>query len=111
MLNKKQTKDLIQVGDLILNMRKTTLSKGEETFHLTPKETKLLAVLMQNAGQVVSRDKIMKEVWYTDNQKNSRTLDVHIRWLRQKIEDNPRLPEYILTRKSKGYELRIEGER
>ena len=110
MSKQKQTGNVIQVGNLILDLRKTTLNKGGSTFHLTPKETKLMAVLMENVGQVVSRDKIMQEVWYTDNGKNSRTLDVHIRWLRQKIEDNPKIPEYILTRKSKGYELRVADD-
>ena len=104
----KSTQRLRQVGDLVLDTKKAMLNKGETTFHLTPKETKLLAVLMDNVGQIVSRDRLMKEVWYADEVGKSRTLDVHIRWLRQKIEDNPNIPEYILTRRALGYELRIK---
>jgi len=103
-----QQKNVIQAGELILDLRRTVLNKGGSEFHLTPKEAKLMAVLMNNIGRVVSRHQIMKEVWHTDNGDDTRTLDVHIRWLRQKIEDNPRIPEYILTRRSKGYELRVQ---
>lgn len=97
----------LQVGDLVLDLEKTTLNKGKTTFNLTPKETKLMAVLMQNVGKIVSRDQLITEVWYADAAGKSRSLDVHIRWLRQKVEDNPNIPEYILTRRGLGYELRI----
>jgi len=104
----KSNQGLRQVGDLVLDTKKAMLNKGKTAFHLTPKETKLLAILMDNVGQIVSRDQLMKEVWYADEIGNSRTLDVHIRWLRQKIEDDPNIPEYILTRRALGYELRIK---
>lgn len=104
------TTNLIQVGDLTLDLEKTTLTKGKSAFHLTPKEAKLLAVLMVNAGQIVTRDKILAHVWHSDDLNLSRTLDVHIRWLRQKIEDNPSIPEYILTRRGLGYELRVDTD-
>jgi DNA-binding response OmpR family regulator len=55
----------------------------------------------------VSRSELMQEVWNTEYLGDTRTLDVHICWLRQKIEDNPRVPEFILTRRGQGYELRI----
>ena len=100
----------LQVGDLVLDLEKTTLTKGETAaVHLTPKETQLMALLMDNVGHVVSRDRMMKEVWHSNELDKSRTLDVHICWLRQKVEDNPNIPEYILTRRSLGYELRISG--
>ncbi|MBN1995225.1 MAG: response regulator transcription factor [Anaerolineae bacterium] len=103
----RQTKKVLQAGDLVLDLEKTMLIKGETAFHLTPKETKLLALLMDNVGRIVSRNQLMQEVWHTDGSDNSRTIDVHIRWLRQKIEDDPNIPEYILTRRSMGYELRL----
>jgi DNA-binding response OmpR family regulator len=99
---------LLQVGDMVLNLENTTLTKGKTTFHLTPKQTSVMALLMKNVGRIVSRDQLMREVWYADEGGNTRTLDVHIRWLRQKIEDDPNIPEYILTRRSLGYELRIK---
>jgi DNA-binding response OmpR family regulator len=99
---------LLQVGNLVLNLENTTLTKDKTIFHLTPKQTRLMALLMKNVGRIVSRDQLMREVWYTDDADSTRTLDVHIRWLRQKIEDDPNIPEYILTRRSLGYELRIK---
>ena len=107
MLQRQVNGKVIQAGELVLDLGKTTLTKRDTEVHLTPKETKLMAVLMNNVGKVVSRDRLMQEVWHTDDLTESRTLDVHIRWLRQKIEDNPRIPEYILTRRSMGYELRV----
>ena len=108
MTHQKPVRKLLQTGDFVLNLEKTTLNKGENAFHLTPKETRLMALLMDNVGRVVSRDQLMKEVWHADEVGNSRTLDVHIHWLRQKIEDNPYLPEYILTCRGRGYQFRIK---
>jgi DNA-binding response OmpR family regulator len=96
-----------QTGDLKLDVEKTTLNKAGTAFHLTPKETKLMAILMKNVGKIVSRDQLLRAVWFTDDLSGSRSLDVHIHWLRQKIEDNPRIPEHILTRRGMGYELRL----
>ena len=61
---KTNTKSL-QVGDLVLDLEKTTLNKGKTTFNLTPKETKLMAVLMENVGQIVSRDQLIAKVWHS----------------------------------------------
>ena len=105
----KTAQKLLNVGDLVLDLYSTTLNKGSDVFHLTPKEAKLISVLMNNVGQVVSRKQLMTEVWHNDDARNTRTLDVHIHWLRQKIEDDPIRPEYILTRRSLGYELRVSG--
>jgi DNA-binding response OmpR family regulator len=99
---------LLQEGNLILDLENTTLTKGQTTFHLTPKQTSIMALLMKNVGRIVSRDRLMQEVWYSDEASNSRTIDVHIRWLRQIVEDDPNIPEYILTRRTLGYELRIK---
>ena len=107
MRQNNSTSKMIQAGDLSLDLEKTILNKGKTAFHLTPKEAKLMALLMKNVGKIVTRDQLFKEVWYTDELADSRTLDVHIRWLRQKVEDNPNIPEYILTRRGLGYELRV----
>ena len=97
----------IEVGKMVLDMEKATLKRNGTEIHLTPKETKLMALLMKNVGKVVSRSELMQAVWNTEYLGDTRTLDVHICWLRQKIEDNPRIPELILTRRGQGYELRI----
>lgn len=104
---RKSDKGLVKIDGMVLDVEKTSLLKNGKEVHLTPKETKLMAILMENVGQVVSRSELMQEVWNTEYLGDTRTLDVHICWLRQKIEDNPRIPELILTRRGQGYELRI----
>lgn len=97
------------VRGMKLDLDKSVLRKNgsNEDIHLTPKETKLMILLMRNVGKVVSRSELMQQVWNTEYLGDTRTLDVHICWLRQKIEENPRVPEYILTRRGQGYELRV----
>ncbi len=97
----------LTVNGFSLNLAKACLQKGEEQIHLTPKECKLLALLMQNAGQVVSRKTLMQQVWDTDYLGDTRTLDVHICWLRRKMEKNPKRPKYIITRRGQGYLLKV----
>jgi DNA-binding response OmpR family regulator len=71
----------------------------------SPKEARLLATLMQRPGQVVSRAQLMKEVWQTDYLGDTRTLDVHICLLRQKLEQDPANPRLLLTERGLGYRL------
>lgn len=98
----------IHVDDsFVLDMEQTTLTKNEKEIHLTPKEAKLMAVLLENVGRVVSRDELIRAVWQTENLSKSRSLDVHICWLRRKVEDNPASPQHILTQRGLGYELRL----
>ena len=107
MAHQKITSKSVCVGEMTLDMEKATLRKNGGEIHLTPKETKVMALLMINVGKVVSRSELMQEVWDTEYLGDTRTLDVHICWLRQKIEEDPRIPEYILTRRGQGYELRV----
>lgn len=107
MLRQNSTPKRVEAGNMLLDMEKSCLKKNGGQIHLTPKETKLMALLMQNVGKVVSRSELMQEVWNTEYLGDTRTLDVHICWLRQKIEENPRIPECILTRRGQGYELRL----
>jgi two-component system alkaline phosphatase synthesis response regulator PhoP len=108
MFYKESVSAAVQAGGMTLDMKSSTLKRnGSDEVHLTPKETKLMALLMRNVGKVVSRSELMQAVWNTEYLGDTRTLDVHICWLRQKIEENPRIPEMILTRRGQGYELRI----
>lgn len=99
--------DVLESGDLRLDLiaRRVTLAGRE--LPLTPKEFDLLAALMQNAGIVLSRDLLLTKVWGYDYLGDSRTVDVHIRWLREKIETDPSNPERIQTVRGVGY--RFEG--
>ena len=105
--SKERAQQSVKAGGMVLNIQDSTLKKNGSEIHLTPKVTKLLTLLMENVGKVVSRSELMQAVWNTEYLGDTRTLDVHICWLRQKIEENPRIPELILTRRGQGYELRI----
>ncbi|RME49079.1 MAG: winged helix family transcriptional regulator [Chloroflexi bacterium] len=70
-------------------------------------ECRLLAVLMRNAGEVLSRKYLMQEVWRTNFIDDTRTLEVHVCWLRKKIEEDPRRPRYLRTVRGKGYQFAI----
>lgn len=77
--------------------------KGERELQLSAREFELLATLMKNAGRAMGRDELIREVWGEDWVGDPRTLDVHIRWLRLKIEDDPASPKYIQTVRGFGY--------
>jgi DNA-binding response OmpR family regulator len=93
----------IRAGPLVLDLETRTLHKGQATFHLRPMEAALLALFMRNPGRVLSRQEIMKEVWKTDFVGDTRTLYVHVRWLRLKIEDDPGAPRLLCTERNVGY--------
>lgn len=76
---------------------------------LSAKEYELLRVLAANAGRVLSRDLLLDRIWGADFFGDARTVDVHIRWLREKIEEDPGNPQYILTIRGSGYKFRREG--
>jgi DNA-binding response OmpR family regulator len=97
----------LQAGSLNLEERCLYLADGRPPVKFTRKEAHLLALLMQSPGQVVSRAKIMKEVWQTDYLGDTRTLDVHICRLRQKLEQDPANPQLLLTRRGVGYQLDV----
>ena len=78
---------------------------GSRPQPLTPNLTMLLKVLMQHPGQVLARETLFRRVWQTDYVKDTRTLDVHICWLRQKIEANPQKPQLLKTIRGVGFRL------
>ena len=80
----------IKAGKLVFDPDTRILHRDHEVLQLRPKEAKLLAFFMRNPGRVISRQEIMKEVWETDYLEDTRTLSVHVRWLRVKIEDDPK---------------------
>ena len=94
---------LVQVADVILDPKERLVRRGDHCAALTPKESRLLKLLMQRAGAVVSRQEIMRLVWDTEYLGDTRTIDVHIRWLRKKIEPTPGRPIYIRTLRGRGY--------
>ncbi|PJF22120.1 MAG: DNA-binding response regulator [Phototrophicales bacterium] len=93
--------------NLRLNLTSRRVFKGEEEIKLSNKEFDLLTELMRNKNAVLSRDLILTKVWGYDYFVDKRTVDVHIRWLREKIEDDPSNPKRIMTVRGVGY--RFEG--
>ncbi len=98
---------IMQSGDLQLDIVARKVYRGSEELNLSYKEFDLLAELMRNQGMVLSRDLLLTKVWGYDYFGESRTVDVHIRWLREKIEEVPSAPRRITTIRSVGY--RFEG--
>jgi len=87
------------------------LNGSEQPIRLRPLETRLLTTLLRYSNQTVSRATLMREVWQTDFLDDTRTLDVHIHWLRQKIEEDPNRPRRLVTIKGVGYCLVLDGQR
>lgn len=95
----------IKVSSLTLNMERRRVARGTHSHKLTPKEFELLQLFMKHAGDIVSRKTLMREIWNTDYLGDTRTLDVHMRWLREKIEDDPNNPKLLVTVRGEGYRL------
>jgi DNA-binding response OmpR family regulator len=98
---------VLQRGPIRLNVATRTVISVNGQRHMTPKQCALLQYLMQHVDQVVSRREIMEAIWETNYLEDTRTLDVHIRWLRECIEPDPSLPIYLVTERGKGYCLKI----
>ena len=107
MSNDKITHRLYSFDRLEIDETRHEAKLDNTALDLKPKEYDLLLFLAQHKGQVLSRELILEKVWGWDYFGDSRTVDVHIRWLREKIENDPSHPEYIITVRSAGY--RFEG--
>lgn len=97
--------DILTVGDLVVNASRHEATIGGRELTLTAKEFALLRYLARHPGIVLSREALLREVWGYDFPIGTRTVDVHIRWLRQKMEDDPGTPERIVTIRGHGYRL------
>lgn len=97
----------LRFGPLVIDPERREVTNGGEVLHLKPKEFELLHFLARNRGMALSRDLILERVWGWDFAGGSRTVDVHVRWLREKIEADPANPLRIVTVRGVGY--RFEG--
>jgi len=98
------------VGDVALDAASHRVTVRGKPIEMTLKEYDLLNALMTRAGQVVKRNDLIDQVWQTDWVGDTRTLDVHIRWLREKIERDPSTPRYIQTVRGVGYRFATPEE-
>jgi two-component system alkaline phosphatase synthesis response regulator PhoP len=92
-----------QFGEITVDFSRAEFSKNGKPISLAAKEIELLRFLINQRGQVLSRETILKHVWKEQPFITPRTVDVHIVWLRQKLEDQPQSPKYIVTIRGEGY--------
>lgn len=92
-------------GDIELNYRRAEVTRDGKPLQLPAREFKLLRYFIQHRGDTLTRDELLNEVWGYDAQVSTRTVDVHVAWLRQKIEPNPQHPQFILTAHGLGYKF------
>ena len=97
--------DAFRFGDISIDFRRAEVLKNNQPLELSAIEFKLLQFLIENCGAVHSRDKLLDEVWGYDAMPTTRTVDVHVAWLRQKLEANPKHPQFIQTVHGLGYKF------
>ncbi len=90
-------------GDIALDYERREVRRAGQLIHLKPREFDLLRFFLENPGRVLSREQILSQVWGPDFEGGPRTVDVHVRWLRQKLEDDPAQPSRLLTVRGGGY--------
>lgn len=100
-----ETHEVLKAGDISIDLIKHVVLNSGKEVELNPKEFELLALLLQNRGQVISREQILRKVWGYDFIGNDRTVDVHVRWIRQKLEADPENPVYLVTVRGYGYKF------
>jgi len=107
LFNEVKHKHILKKGDLELNTQTAVAHYKDKEAHLTPRCSDLLRVMMEKPGKVLTRKELFSHVWDTDYTGDTRTLDVHISWLRNALEENPRQPELIQTIRGIGYKLNL----
>jgi two-component system alkaline phosphatase synthesis response regulator PhoP len=94
-----------QFGDITVDVRKAEVTSHGRPLELSAKEFQLLRYFIEHRGATLSRDELLHQVWGYNATPSTRTVDVHVAWLRQKLEPNPRVPQYILTVHGLGYKF------
>lgn len=102
-LNTRDRSATLRFGPIALNSEECRVSVGATEVNLSPKEFRLLELFMKHPRRVWSREQLLEKVWGSDFIGDSKTVDVHIRWLREKLETDPSAPEYLVTVRGFGY--------
>ncbi len=100
---RKYSRDEISLGDITINKASRTVCKNGVPIEITSKELELLTLFLENPGKTLTKEYLFSEIWGGYSESEQQTLTVHIRWLRQKIEDDPTKPKRILTVWGVGY--------
>lgn len=103
-----ENNDLLSAGPFKLDTEQRWVLIQNKQISLTPRLVSLLKALMEHPGEVIDRDDLFRRVWETTYIEDTRTLDVHISWLRQALEEDPRHPRYIKTVRGIGYRLDVD---
>jgi DNA-binding response OmpR family regulator len=98
---------VVEFGGKTLDLARRELRRGEQVIPLRPKEYQLLVYLAGRPGRTFTRDELLNDVWDIDFAGGTRTVDVHIRWLRQKIEETPSEPRHLITVRGTGYRFEL----
>jgi DNA-binding response OmpR family regulator len=98
-------KEIIKVGELTIDLLSYQVMLDGSVLNLPPLEIKLLAFLAQNRGRAFTREQLLERVWGYDYVGDAKTVDVHIRWLRKKIEKDPSRPSHLITVRGIGYKF------
>jgi DNA-binding response OmpR family regulator len=99
---------MLEVGPIRLNLAQRKVFVHGKESRLTPKQTKLLEMFMLNPGRLLTRKSLIKQIWQTDYIGDTRTLDVHMSWLRSAVEQDPTKPQLLKTIRGMGYRLDIQ---
>jgi two-component system, OmpR family, alkaline phosphatase synthesis response regulator PhoP len=94
-----------RLGSIEVDFRRAEVVKAGKPVVLSAREFQLLHYLIDHRGDTLSREELLTEVWKYDSMPSTRTVDVHVAWLRQKLEDNPKFPQLILTIRGLGYKF------
>lgn len=95
----------LRIGAIAIDRRRTQVTRGEQVVDLAPREYRLLCYFLDHARRTISREELLREVWSYRFIPSTRTVDVHIASLRQKIEEDPKQPKLIVTVAGEGYRL------
>ncbi len=101
---------VLRVGDLVVDVDCRTVTLDGEPVDLTPREFDLLAYLAERPNRVISRGRLMADVWHTPHSRGDKTVDVHLSWLRSKLRESAREPRYLHTVRGVGVRLSAPGD-
>jgi two-component system alkaline phosphatase synthesis response regulator PhoP len=103
--SKSDAPETYRFGEIRVDLRRAEVYREEKLLDLSAREFKLLRHFIEHRGATISRDELLDEVWGYASTPSTRTVDVHVAWLRQKLEPNPRHPQFILTVHGLGYKF------
>ncbi|MEA2175425.1 MAG: two-component system, OmpR family, alkaline phosphatase synthesis response regulator PhoP [Blastocatellia bacterium] len=103
--SKSDAPETYRFGEIRVDLRRAEVYRKEKLLDLSAREFKLLRHFIEHRGATISRDELLDEVWGYASTPSTRTVDVHVAWLRQKLEPNPRHPQFILTVHGLGYKF------